>query len=162
MKAAGILLIVFSAVWGYLVYRRSALQALRLIRALEEELGVLRCQICVYRRSLPAILDGELCRGVGGKFLWTPLSKRLRVGEGTIGECWERTVATLPREIAVRLSPLGSLLSIGGESLARAIDEVREELLLLERDRQERQKVDLRLSAAVCFSLAALFILAFA
>lgn len=161
MRAVGIIMIALSAVGGYSVYRRAALLKLQLIRALAEELALLRCQICIHRRPLPAILDGELCRGVGGEYLWKPLAEFLRRSEGTVQSCWEQAMDELPGMIAVRLAPLGRLLPVGGESLSRAIEEVREELLALAREQQERQSVELRLSAAVCFSLAALFLIVF-
>jgi len=161
MRTAGIVMIVLSAFGGYGVYCRTVMQKLQLIRTLTEDLALLRCQICIHRRPLPAILDSELCHGSGGTYLWKSLAELLRRSEGTVQTCWEKAVSGLPEEVAVRLVPLGRLLPVGGEPLARAIDEVREELVMLARERQERQSVELRLSAAVCFSVTALFLIIF-
>lgn len=161
MKLVGAVMILASAAGGYLVYRRSAVLTLQILRALAEDLALLRCQICVHRRPLPAILDSELNRGIGGAYLWEPLAALLKRCEGTVSFCWESAVKALPPQIAVRLAPVGKLLPVGGDTLARAIDEVREELLALARVQQAQQPARLRLSAAMCFSVAALFILAF-
>lgn len=154
-------MIALSAIGGYYIYRRSALLKLQLIRAIAEDLALLRCEICIHRRPLPTILDSALCHGAGGEYLWTPLMALMQRSDGTVCSCWEQAAGALPGALAQRLSPLGRLLSVGGEPLARAIDEVREELLVLAREQQERQSVELRLSAAVCFSLAALFLIVF-
>lgn len=161
MRAAGIIMIMLSAAGGYYIHRRTAVLRLQLIRALADDLALLRCQICIHRRPLPAILDGELRCGIGGEYLWMPLEELLQRSQGTVQSCWEQAVGGLPDLIAQRLVPLGRLIPIGGEPLARAIDEVREELLVLAHEQRERQSVELRLSAAVCFSLAALFLIVF-
>lgn len=162
MKLAGAIMILISAAGGYLIYRRSAVLTLRLVYAIAEDLALLRCQICVHRRPLPLILSNELNRGPGGEYLWHPLADLLACSEGTICSCWEDAVAALPEVLAVRLAPLGRLLSTGGDTLSCAIDEVRDELLLLARKERTEQAAKLRLSAAMCISAAALFILVFA
>lgn len=162
MSAAGALLLIVSAVWGYLIRRRCAVRTLQLIRALTEDLGILRCRICVHCRPLPEILKTELSRGAGGACLWEPFAKLLSTSECSLGACWADIVETLPGEVGIRLAPLGQFLSVGGESLARAIDEAREELAALYRERQEKQGTELKLTAAVYFSFALLFILTFA
>lgn len=161
MRAMGIVMIILSAAGGFYTYRRTAIIQLQLIRALTEDLALLRCQICIHRRPLPMILDRELCHGIGSVYLWEPMAELLRRTEGTVRSCWEQAVGELPGTAAQRLLPLGRLLTVGGETLAHAIDEVRDELLVLAREQQERQSVELRLSAAVCFSMAAFLLIVF-
>ena len=161
MKAAGVILVLLSAVYGYLVYRRSATHTLLLLRALTDDLLLLRCRICVQRASLPTILAKDLCHGLSGRYLWEPLSERLTRAEGTFCVCWERSMDELPALIARHLTPLGRLLPVGGDTLSHAIDEVHGELLTLACEQQRCNAVNLRLSAAVCFSAAALFVLIF-
>lgn len=159
MKLGGIVLILFSAGYGYLIYRRSMLCTLRLLREIAEDLQLLAYRICVQRCPLSVILTEDLGRGVSGAYLWTPLAVRIARADGSLDDCWNRTMDELSPLIAQRLLPLGKLLPIGGETLVGAIEEVRKELLRLAREQQEQQMIKLRLSAALCFSAAALFVL---
>ena len=161
MKTVGVVLIIFSAGYAYLIYRRCILQTLHLVRSLADDLSLLRCRICVQRASLPVILTNDLSAGVSGKCLWVPLAARLARAEGAFDVCWNRSMDELPPMIAKHLAPLGKLLSVGGETLDRAIDEVHRELMELAEQQQRSSMVNSRLSAAVCFSAAAFFILVF-
>ena len=161
MKLWGVVLIFFSATYGYLVYRHATMLTSRLLRAIADDLPLLQCRICVQRCSLPTIFSEDLCRGLSGRYLWTPLAHRLARGEGTLQVCWDTTMDELPPIIAERLSPLGKLLSVGGDTLSNAIEEVNRGLLLLAQEQQAQQKVRLQLSAAMYFSAATLFVLAF-
>lgn len=161
MKLVGVVLVFLSAVYGYLVYRCYATQTMQLLRALTDDLQLLRCRICVQRASLPVILTNDLSNGVSGRYLWMPLAERLARAEGSFAVCWERSMDELPAMIAQRLAPLGKLLPVGGDTLARAIDEVYRELSMLAEEQQRSGSVNSRISAAVCFSAAALFILVF-
>lgn len=161
MKLWGVVLIFLSAAYGYLLYRHTTMRTLRLLRAIADDLPLLQCRICVQRCSLPAIFSDDLCRGLSGRYLWTPLANRLARAEGTFQACWDSTMDELPPIIAERLSPLGKLLPVGGDTLASAIEEVNRGLLLLAQEEQTQQKVRLQLSAAMYFSAATLFVLVF-
>ena len=161
MKLAGVILILVSAGYGYCVHRRKGMQAMRLLRDLTDDLLLLRCRICVQRASLPLILERDLSSGVSGKYIWVPLAARLARAEGAFDECWESLMDELPEGIAQCLAPLGKLLPVGGDTLASAIDEVHSQLVILADEHRRSTAVSLRLSAAICFSSAALFILIF-
>ena len=161
MKLLGSVLTFISALYGYLVYRRGAVQMIGLLRELADDLQLLKCRICVQRASLPAILENDLSDGLSGKYLWIPLMTRLVHAEGAFDVCWERSVDKLPAMIAQRLAPLGKLLSIGGDTLERALDDVHRELLRTADEQEKMNSVNSRLSAAVCFSGASLLILIF-
>ncbi len=161
MKLMGAVLILFGAAYGNYAYRRSAMWTLHLLRSLADDLPLLQCRICVQRCLLPAILAEDLCHGLGGKHLWVPLAERLARARDPFSLCWEQTMDELPPLIAQRMAPLGKLLPVGGDMLGNAIEEVHRELLLLAREQESRQGVNLRLSAAVSFSAAALLILIF-
>lgn len=154
-------MILLGAAYGYLVYRRAAVRSLQLVRALADDLPVLQCRVCVQRSPLPVILTEDLGGGISGACLWRPLARRLAQGQDSLACCWEQTVDGLPLPVAQRLAPLGKLLSVGGDTLAEAIEEVHSGLLQLAREQEERQRIRLRLSAAVSFSAAALLILVF-
>lgn len=162
MKLVGATMILLGAAYGYLVYRRTAVRSLQLVRALADDLRVLQCRVCVQRCPLPAVLTGDLGEGLSGACLWRPLAQCLARGQDSLPGCWERTVNALPLPVAQRLAPLGKLLSVGGETLARAIEEAHSQLLRLAQEQEGRQRIRLQLSAAVSFSAAALLILIFA
>ena len=159
MKLAGSILVIFGAVYGYVVNRQAATQTMRLLRALTDDLRLLRCRVCVQRATLPSILADDLSDGLSGRYLWMPLVARMSRAEGAFADCWDKTMDELPAVIAQCLAPLGKLLPVGGDTLAHAIDEVHRELLALADEQQRSYAVSSRLSAAVCFSAAALFIL---
>ena len=161
MKLAGVILVFFSAGCGYFLHRRTAAQKECLLRELMDDLQLLRCRICVQRASLPTIITNDLTHGISGRYLWMPLAERLTRAEGTFCVCWNRSMDELPQEIAQRLAPLGELLPVGGETLARSIDELQREFVLLANEQRRENAVSSRLSAAMCFSAAALFILIF-
>ena len=159
LKLIGATLILLGTVYGYLVYRRSALQLLQLVRALADDLPILRCRICVQCCPLPMILAEDLGDGISGVYLWRALAQRLARAQDSLSACWDQTMDELPAPVAQRLAPLGKLLPVGGDTLAEAIGEAHRELLQLVREQEERQQLTLRLSAAVSFSAAALLIL---
>ena len=159
MKLIGATLVLLGAVYGYLVRRRSAAQSLRLLRALADDLPLLQWRICVQRCPLPAILAEDLSGGISGACLWQPLAQRLAQAKESFSSCWDQMMDELPVTIAQRLSPLGRLLPIGGDTLAEVLDEVHRELLQLLQEQEKRQQLTLRLSAAISFSAAALVIL---
>lgn len=161
MKLVGVMLILFGAGLGYLKYRRDVLYTLGLTRSLADGLAVLRCGICVHRRSLPTILNGELQQGAAASAFWIPLAQRLASDGKSIRQCWVETAADLPKPLNELLSPLGALIPVGGDMFSCAANELREELLSAFHRQQETQNTKLRLTAAVCFSVAALFILVF-
>ena len=161
MKLMGTVLILLGAVYGYLVYRRSAMRIPELLRSLADDLPLLRCKICVHRYSLPAVLTEDLGHGISGVYVWLPLAQRLAQKQNSFSACWEQTMDELPILVAQRLAPLGKVLPVGGDTLSKAIEEIHRELHQLAREQEERQRVKLRLSAAVSFSAAALLILIF-
>ena len=156
MKALGCLLIVLGA-GAFCLFRES--EEARLLAwgdAMLSDLSRLRREACAVRRPLPQILETALCP--------TPLTGRawqaLLLGLDEEGEmAWERFERAVPSCFAPALMPLGSHLATGGEDLARAIDETREELAShLHRERSERaQRTKLR--CALSFSAAALVML---
>lgn len=159
MKLLGAMLVFVGALGGYVVYRRSSIQTLHLARTLSEDLAVLRCQICVHRKTLPSVLSRDLGQGAGNVALWSPLQSLLDESENPVRVCWETASQSLPEPLERCISPLGALLPAGGEVLACAIDEVRRELLEFALRQQEQQPMRLRLAAAICLSSAALFVL---
>lgn len=160
MKWMGMVLIFLSAGYGYVIYRNSIVFTLRLLRAIADDLSLLKCRICVQRYAMPRILDEDLGGGLSGRYLWTPLAMRVSRAEGTLSDCWDRSMDELPPVISQRLSPLGKLLLVGGDTLGDAIDEIQKEMLQFAQDEEKRQIVNLRLSGAVCFSAAAFIVLA--
>ena len=162
MKVLGGILVAAGAIGAYLEYRKSAVRTLRLLRALAEDLALMRLMICIHRRALPDILTSELSESMAAEFFWLPLAGLIaQSGESTI-RCWEKTVALLPPLVGNHLLPLGKFLPVGGDELDHAIAEVRREMIASAHELQERQPGELRLSAALCFSASALFILIFA
>ncbi|MBR3704982.1 MAG: hypothetical protein IKM11_05805 [Oscillospiraceae bacterium] len=159
MKLMGALLILASAGGGYLVYRHSSMLTLRLLREIADDLPLLRYRICVQRCALPWIIENDLRGGLSGRYLWIPLADNLAHADRSFCICWDQSTGELPPLIAQRLSPLGKLLPAGGELLSDAMDEIHRELLRLACEQQERQTIHQRLSAAVCFSAAALLVL---
>lgn len=159
MKLIGAFLILLSAGYGYFVYRHSTRLTLRLLREIADDLPLLRCRIVVHRCALPHILAEDLGHGLSGKYLWMPLAESLTHTESSFCACWDRAMDQLPPLIVQRLSPLGKLLPVGGDVLESAIEEIHDELVRLLCEQQEKQRMDLRLSAAVCFSAAAFIIL---
>ncbi|MBR3704923.1 MAG: hypothetical protein IKM11_05505 [Oscillospiraceae bacterium] len=159
MKLIGAILVLLSAGYGYFVYRHSTRFTLRLLREIADDLPLLQCRICVHRCALPRILAEDLGHGLSGRYLWLPLAADLTHTESSFSECWDRVMDELPPLIAQRLSPLGTLLPVGGNVLESAIEEIHEQLVRLPCEQQKKQQVSLRISAAVCFSAAALFIL---
>lgn len=159
MKLLGALLILTGTFGGYLAYRRSALHLMALSKALADDLAVLRCRICIYRRTLPSILAEDLGQGSGNALFWSPLRELLERSGDSVRVCWENASRALPAPLDKILGPLGHFVPAGGETLASSIDEVRSELLSFIQAQQEQQPVKLRIAAAMCFSCAALFIL---
>ncbi len=158
MKLFGCFLMILSAAGVFLAIRKNTLDRMRLAKALADDLALLRCGICVYRRPLEQILQSDLGQGVTAEF-WNSLETLLAQRKGTVRCCWERTAETLPPSLDAILFPLGALLPAGGESFERAVNEAREKLLSCIRKQEEEQPVKLRLTAAVCFSAAMLIIL---
>ena len=152
-------MIFLSAGYGYYIHHHTAQQTMRLLREITDDLLLLRCRVCVQRASLPSILSNDLSRGLSGKWLWKPLAERLAGAEEAFAVCWEKVVDKLPTTVAQRLAPLGRFLPVGGDILAQALDEVHRELTILTREQQRINSVNSRLAAAVCFSVAALFVL---
>ena len=135
MKWLGAVLVLWGALEGFLLRRREALTPLKVGQALAEDLEVLRCEVCLCRAPLPEIL------------------------EHTLTGCWRQAAAGLPDPLQRILAPLGSLLPTGGERLAEAIEETREELTRFLRAERERQAAEGRITAALCLSGASLLIL---
>ena len=149
---------ILSAAGVFLGIRRKTLERIQLAKALEDDLALLRCGICVYRRTLEQILQTDLGQGAAAVF-WNDLASLLDRHEGTVRCCWERASKTLPPPLDAVLFPLGALLPAGGESFERAVNEAREVLLACVRKQEAEHAVKLRLTAAVCFSTAMLIIL---
>lgn len=137
------------------------MRPLRLARALLADLAVLDGQIRLCRAPLPQVLAESLAEGPGGEALWGPLLERLRSKDAARGLpwCWRKTVQALPPPLDRLLSPLGTLLPVGGERLAAAIEETREELTGYVREEAVRQAGQGRITAALCLSAACLLIL---
>ena len=136
MKLLGALLLLGSAGAWSLLRRREGQLPLRLGRALLEDLAVFRYHVQVCRTPLPELLE-----------------------EVTLPRCWSRAVRTLPPPLGKLLAPLGPLLPAGGETLAAAIEETREELTRFLREETARQAAQSRITTALCLAGASLTIL---
>jgi len=160
MKWLGVLLILWGAGGFFLLRRRESLLPLKVGQALAGDLEVLRCEICLCRAPLPDILANSLAAGEGGRYLWGPLARLLpEAAERSLAGCWREAAQNLPEPLGRILAPLGPLLPVGGERLAAAIEETREELTGFLRAERERQAVEGRITAALCLSGACLVIL---
>ena len=160
MKWLGAVLVLWGALEGFLLRRRERLLPLRVGQALAEDLEVLRCGVCLCRAPLPEILEHNLAEGAGARYLWGPLAALLsEAGERSLTGCWRQAAAGLPAPLRRILAPLGTLLPTGGERLAEAIEETREELTRFLRAERERQAAEGRVTAALCLSGASLLIL---
>ena len=158
MKLLGALLLLGSAGAWSLLRRREGQLPLRLGRALLEDLAVVRYHVQVCRTPLPELLEEVLTDGPGADRLWRPLGGFLEEGE-TLPRCWSRAVRTLPPPLGKLLAPLGPLLPAGGETLAAAIEETREELTRFLREETARQAAQSRITTALCLAGASLTIL---
>lgn len=159
MKLLGTLM-VFAASGGlFLLRRREALRPLRLGRAVLNDLAIFRFQIQVCRRPLPEILDVYLDAGPAAGALWRPLRILLSEKRDPLPVCWRKAVQGLPPEIRKLLEPLGTLLPAGGDALAKAIEETREELTGFLREESARQASQGRVSAALCLAGSCLAVL---
>lgn len=162
MKLMGAALVLCGAGYAWAQRRREEMRPIRIGRALLGELAVLRYQICVLRRPLPDLLEGELAEGIGAAAFWGPLLTRIQ-GAGQAGsslpDCWRSAARGLPPPLGRILAPLAPLLPAGGGRLDAAIEETREELAGFLRQETDRQAQRGRISAAVCMSGALLLIL---
>lgn len=159
MRAAGAVLILCGAIWGYLQFRRERMLTIALYRALASDLAVLKSEVCIRRRTLPAILSQELTQGVGAAYLWIPFQTLLAQNQCSVQEGWHTVLQALPGQFRVHLAPLGALLAGGGAPLGQCLDEVRE-ALLRDLHGEERHYADsLRLAGAICLSGACFLIL---
>ena len=158
MKLLGALLLLGSAGAWSLLRRREGQLPLRLGRALLEDLAVFRYHVQVCRTPLPELLEEVLTDGPGADRLWRPLGGFLEEGE-TLPRCWSRAVRTLPPPLGKLLAPLGPLLPAGGETLAAAIEETREDLTRVLREETARQAAQSRITTALCLAGASLTIL---
>jgi len=77
----------------------------------------------------------------------------------TLPDCWAEAVSELPPPLDGYLASLGPLLPAGGERLAAAIEETREELTRFLRAEEARQASQGRVTAALCLSGGCLLIL---
>lgn len=159
MKTVGAVLILLGAMGGYARYRQQRMLFLRLGRALVNDLAVLKREICVCRRTLPGILEQDLCRGAGAEYLWKNLSILMVDRTRGLENCWIMAARELPERLSERLVSLGPLLREGGETLGRAIDEAREELLEDLRGEERRNASSMRLAGAAFISGACFLIL---
>lgn len=158
MKSLGVVFTIVGAVLGVFQFRRQAVTEIRLGRALLCDLAVLKREICISRRTLPSICIG-FGNSASGQAFWGPLRVALEERKMPVRQCWESITGQLPDALAVRLAPLGALLGDGGAVLAKAIDEVREEILGDLGDAERNLVLSLRLVGAVCFSGAFFLIL---
>ena len=160
MRLLGVALVLWGAGCLYFTRRRESLLPLRVGQAVLADLAVLRYQVCICRRPLPEICGGFPPDSLGAVFLWGPLGRCLaEQTEPTLPGCWARAAAGLPPPLDEYLAPLGPLLAAGGERLAAAIEETREELTGYLRAETARQAEQGRLTAALCLSGACLLIL---
>ncbi len=159
MKLFGAVLIFLGAGGLYILRRREELLPLRVGQAVAADLAVLRWQVCVCRRPLPEICTEILTDGLGAAYLWGPLGQYLQEEDHTLPGCWVRAAEKLPVPLGRLLTPLGPLLPAGGERLADAVEETREELSRFLRAEAERQADRSKITAAVCLSGACLMIL---
>lgn len=159
MRILGAVLLLGGAGLWCLLRRREGMLPVRVGRALLEDLAVLGYQIRVRRTPLPELLEEVLAQGLGAAFLWGALLERLREEEATLPACWEASVRELPPPLDKLLLPLGPLLSEGGEALAGAVEETREELTGFLREETARQASQGRINAALSMAGACLAIL---
>ena len=159
MKLLGVLLILGSAGCWCLFRRREAQVPIRLGRALLSDLAVFRYQIQTRRTPLPELLEEHLTAGPAAGQLWQPLRALLSEEQYPLPQCWREAVRPLPPPVRKLLAPLGPLLSAGGEPLAAAIEETREELTRYIREESARQAAQGRISTALCLAGACLVIL---
>lgn len=158
MKAFGVVLTIAGALLGSVQFWRQSVSELKLGRALAGDLAVLKREICISRRTLPSICLAFQNSRTEAVF-WEPLRCSLEKDGMTVQHCWETVIKRLPDNCAVRLVPLGPLLGDGGAVLAKAIDEVREELLRDISDAERNLSMSMRLVSAVCVSGACFVIL---
>lgn len=159
MKLLGAALLLGSAgAWSFL-RRLEGQLLLRLGRALLEDLAVFRYHVRVCRTPLPELLEEVLDGGPGADRLWRPLGAILGEKGGDLPWCWRMAVRPLPPPLGKLLAPLGPLLPAGGDPLAAAIEETREELTGFLREEAARQAQQGRVTAALCLSGATLLIL---
>lgn len=159
MKLLGALLLLGSAGAMSLLRRREGQLPLRLGRALLEDLAVFRYHIQVCRTPLPELLEEVLTEGPGADRLWRPLRAVLKKERDSLPQCWSGAVRLLPPPLGKLLAPLGPLLPAGGEPLAAAIEETREELTRFLREETARQAAQSRITTALCLAGACLVIL---
>lgn len=159
MKLLGALLLLGSAGAWSLLLRREGRLPLRLGRALLEDLAVFRYHIQVRRTPLPELLEEVLTDGLGAERLWRPLRSCLSEGAESLPQCWRTAVRPLPPPLGKLLAPLGPLLPAGGEPLAEAIEETREELTRFLREETARQAARSRITTALCLAGACLTVL---
>ena len=159
MRLIGALLLLGGAGLWCLLRRREGMLPVRVGRALLEDLAVFSYQIRVRRTPLPELLEEVLAQGLGAEYLWRPLAERLAEEGASLPRCWRESVRTLPEPLGKLLLPLGPLLPAGGERLAAAIEETREELAGFLRAETARQASRGRVTAALCLSGACLLIL---
>lgn len=159
MKLLGALLVLGAAGCGCMFRRREGMLPIRLGRAILHDLAVFRYQIQVCRRPLPELLEEDLTSGPAAERLWRPLLNLLSEERDSLPRCWRKALKSLPPPIREPLAPLGPLLPAGGEPLARAIEETREELTRFLREESARQASQSRVTAALCLAGACLVIL---
>ena len=160
MRALGAALVLWGAGRLYCIRRRESTLPLRVGQAVLADLAVLRYQVCVCRRPLPEICGLFPPDSLGALLLWEPLGRCLgETAEMTLPDCWAKALAGLPPPLAGYLAPLGPLLAAGGERLAAAIEETREEMTRYLRSETARQAEQGRVTAALCLSGACLLIL---
>ena len=153
MKLIGALLIFTSAIWCYFSICKESRRALQLGDALVADLAILRYEICIFRRSLPWILEERLCKDSRINQFWNIFLSELP--KGTV-EAWKSFIILFPDPLDSLLGPLGQHLAAGEDTLARAIDETRAHLTEYisckrhEQTNQERLRCGLLLSVA-CF-----------
>lgn len=161
-KILGIVFMLWGAARFYILRRREALLPVNIGQALLSDLAVLRWQICTRRTSLPEICGEILSGSLAAPYIWEPLNRFLRdagTNNFTLPDCWACAAENLPPPLGRMLAPLGVLFPAGGERLAAAIDETREELGGYLRAETLRQANQGRLTAALCLSGAFLAIL---
>lgn len=157
LKFLGTLLVLGSAAGWWLRRRKEMWLPVRIGRALTEDLAVLRFQIEVCRTPLPRILDEFT--GLGKSWFWGPLAEQLAREAGPPAVCWRDAAVGLPGELGRFLVPVGRMLDGGGEALARAVEETREELAGFLREETVRLTAQGRVNAALCFGGAGLVVL---
>lgn len=159
MKLLGALLVLGAAGCWCLARRREGMLPIRLGRAVCNDLAVFRYQIQVCRTPLPELLEEYLADSPAAGQLWRPLLQLLSEERDSLPRCWQKAVSLLPPPVRKLLAPLGPLLPAGGEPLADAIEETREELTRFLRDESARQASQCRVTAALCLAGACLVIL---